>query len=132
MNNAETELTRIVRERLEALGCHFVKLSDRFTRGVLDSLVVSDRLVWAEFKVHRTGEAVQTYQQLGLSGAQDHHIRQTSRRSRRAACCITGTSDGGHLALWLPVSPESEQVPEYRLAADEDQALAWICGDLWR
>lgn len=132
MTNAETELTATVRKRLEALGCHFVKLSDRFTRGVLDSLVVSDRLVWVEFKVHRTGEVVQTYQQLGMSGAQDHHARQTSRRSRRAACCVTGTPAGEHLALWLPVSPESELVPEYRLAADGDQVLAWLCGDLWR
>jgi hypothetical protein len=131
VNNAETELTKYIRTLLEARGCHFIKLSDRFTRGVLDSLVVSDRIVWVEYKVHRTGQVVQTYQQLGLSGVQDHHIRQTARRSRRAACCTTGLADGRDLALWTPVSPESELVPNYRLAADgEGQVLNWLLGDL--
>lgn len=128
MTNAESELTRVVRSRLEGYGCHFVKLSDRFTRGVLDSLVTSDRLVWVEFKVHVADGTVQTYQQLGLSGAQDHHIRQVVRRSRKAACCVTGARDGTSLALWLPVSADSELIPQYRLAADGDQVFIWICG----
>lgn len=133
MNNAETELTRVVRERLEDLGCHFTKLSDRFTRGVLDAIIVSDRVVWAEFKVFTTPGVIATYQQLGMSGAQDHHCRQTARRARRGSCCITGTADGRKISVWTPVSPESEQTPEYRLAAgpDGDSAYIWLCGALW-
>lgn len=133
MTNAETELTAIVRTRLEGLGCHCVKLSDRFTRGVPDLLVVSDRIVMLELKVFVATASVHTYQQLGMSGAQDHHVRQMCRRSLRAAACVTGKPDGGALALWTPVSPESELVPNYRLAASDEyrdgvQVVNWILG----
>ena len=129
MNNAETQLTKIVRERLEGLGCHCVKLSDRFTRGVPDLLVVSDRIVMLELKVFVATDSVHTYQQLGMSGAQDHHVRQMCRRSLRSAACVTGRADGSRLALWTPISPESELVPNYRLAASEDsQVMNWILG----
>ena len=45
MTNAESLLTEEVRKVLEGLGAHFIKISDRFTRGVPDSSVTTNRHV---------------------------------------------------------------------------------------
>lgn len=129
MTNAESRLTEYLRKLLEKRGCHHVKLSDRFTRGVPDLLVVSDRIVMIELKVFQATSVVHTYRELGMSGAQDHHVRQMCRRSLRSAACVTGRADGSHMLLWTPVCPESELIPNYREAAsDEAQVLNWILG----
>lgn len=127
--NPESLLTDLVRRRLEAGGAHFVKLSDRFTRGVPDALVFTDRLVLVEFKAARLGgDSWSTGAGLGLTGAQDHHLRMAARRDRSCACVVTGTSDGSCLALWVPVRPESEQIEWYRRVAVDDEVHGWLEG----
>ena len=129
MENAETKLTRSVRLALETKGAHCVKLSDKFTRGVPDMMVVSDRVVMVEFKIMTTTAMVLTYSRLGLSGAQDHHIRQIARRAYRGVCVITGSSTGEELAVWVPVNPELESLEGlYRRAASHEKCISWVLG----
>lgn len=128
MINAETKLTEAVRRDLEASGAHCVKLSDRFTRGVPDMLVVTDRIVMIEFKIYGSELNVEKYANLGLSGSQDHHIRNMVRRSARSACVITGLPDGSKRSIWIPISPDTETINLYRRAASGADCLKWVLG----
>ena len=127
--NPETELTKIVRTRLEKVyDALFVKLSDRFTRGIPDALVCTNRNVMVEFKIFDTDRAVVTYKAMGLTGAQDHYVRAMCHRNRKSACVITGMRDGSSLALWLPVRPgrEGPDFADYRLAAEKEEVYEWL------
>lgn len=130
MVNGESHLTRSVREALEGRGAHCMKISDRFTRGIPDMFAATDRLVAVEFKVLVTDLVVISWRQLGLSGAQDHHLRHIARRSRRAACVITGPPHDAPVSmikLWTPISPEREADDGvYRLAAVGEEAMNWM------
>lgn len=109
--NPETVVTNRIRKLIEAAGGHFVKLSDTFTRGVPDAMVVTDRVVMVEFKVDRLkgDPTLRSYKSLGMTGAQDHHIRHIARRTNvKGSCVITDTKDGGKLRLWVPVDPGME------------------------
>lgn len=108
--NPETRVTNRVRELMESAGAHFIKLSDSFTRGVPDSVVATDRVILIEFKCdrHKRDEVLRTYRSLGLSGAQDHHIRQVYRRTHRGACVLTDSVDGDKMRLWTPIGAWSE------------------------
>ncbi len=129
MKNAESQLTDAVRKRLEGAGAHCIKLSDRFTRGVPDLNVTSDRMVMVEFKVlEPTESVVMTWKDLGMTGLQDHHVRHMCRRAGRSACCLTGLVDGTDLKLWLPIMPMSEKIADYRLAAQGEAVIKWVMG----
>lgn len=93
-------------------------------------LVVSDRIVMVEFKVFVGERNVHSYSELGLSGAQDHHLKSMLKRARRSACCVTGSANGGSLNLWVPLSAKDEANPTYRVAAVDVGVIPWILGDL--
>lgn len=128
MTNGETVLTKIVRDALERRGAHCIKLSDKFTRGVPDMVVVTDRVIMCELKVYQSNACVEGWKQLGLSGAQDGHIRKICRRSSRGACVVTGTATGDDVLLWTPICPETElRTGKYRIAAGGlEGTLLWL------
>lgn len=132
MINGESLLTKAVREALERRGAHCMKVSDRFTRGIPDLFVTTDRLIAIEFKVFVTALTVIGWREAGLSGAQDHHLRRIARRARRASCVITGPPSEASVSaikLWVPVRPEVESDDGvYRLAAVGEEAMKWVLG----
>ncbi len=114
--NPETRLTNRVRRLIESAGGHFVKISDQFTRGIPDAMVVTNRVVMSEFKIDTTKtmppKSERTYKSLRLTGAQDHHIRQIARRTTcLGVCVITDTKAGDRLRLWIPLEPHGEGEP---------------------
>jgi hypothetical protein len=110
--NPESVATTTLRTALEARGAWTVKISDSFTRGVPDLQVVFDRVVLVEVKVlRRRTDLVTPYSALGLSGAQDHHIRVVVRRTGPVlcgACVVTTGPDSEAFRMWLPVTPALE------------------------
>ncbi len=135
--NPETVVTQRVRDVLKGAGAHFIKLSDQFTRGVPDALLVTDRILLVEFKVDRRKRDPNdlTYKQLGLSGAQDHHIRQICRRNTRGACVVTDSVDGGKLRLWLPLRSHGEGAKgfeTYVVYECDEKVYAWLLGKTYQ
>lgn len=128
MTNGETILTRFVRGHLEGRGALCIKLSDKFTRGVPDMMVVTSRIIMCEFKVYASELCVTTWSDLGLSGAQDSNIRRICRRTGRGACVITGTATGDSVLVWSPICPEREvRTGKYRIAAGGlEGAMSWL------
>ena len=128
--NPETRMTNAVRTALVAMGAHVIKLSDTFTRGVPDCLIVGERLIMAEFKVDRGvgRHDTRTWKQLRMTGAQDHHIRAICCRSLMGSCVVTALEDGTCMTVWLPVHPlrEGEGFENYRAAARGRDAYAWL------
>ena len=109
-------------------GCHEIKLSDSFTRGIPDVLMVSGRVILIEFKIDKGAHRfdARSYKQLGMTGAQDHHVRQISKRTDgRGAYTLAGTIDGDLLSLWVPTVPELEggEYVMYRKVAFEWDAV---------
>lgn len=118
--NPETKITVTIRKHLETRGAHFVKLSDSFTRGVPDALVVTNRPVMVEFKVDRLvgTDMMRTYRSLGLSGAQDHHIKALHRRCLNSAAVVTNTARENRLRVWVPLNPHDEKNETYICIAE--------------
>lgn len=108
--NPETVITDRLRLEVERAGGYSIKLSDRFTRGIPDLIVVMSRVMLIEVKVFRRGTTqVSTWKRLGLTGLQDQRIRETWRRASRSAYVVTGTLDGP-LTLWRPMLPEASGI----------------------
>jgi hypothetical protein len=132
MSNPETKVTDRLRRLLADAGCHAIKLSDSFTRGVPDMVVVSNRVIMVEVKVDRlkSDKTIREYSSLGLSGAQDHHVRQISRRCSLGACVVTDAVDGGKMRLWVPRDPAGEGpgFEDYIQFEKNERAIAWLTG----
>lgn len=128
--NPETVVTNRFRKTAELRGADFVKLSDSFTRGVPDAYMVTDRVIMVEFKVDRTKGTMDTrsYKSLGLSGAQDHRIRNISRRSALGACVVIDSAKGGQLQLFVPVGPSQEGPghEDYVRLAEDEEVFRWL------
>ena len=127
--NPETIITNRVRQKLESLGAIFIKISDSYTRGIPDALMAVTRMVLIEFKVDRTirDTKFRSWKSLGLSGAQDHFIRQFLQRDPTSACVVTDNVSGTKLRLWHPVDQHDERNPEYYvLAAGLDEVYEWL------
>lgn len=125
MRNAESKATNEFRLKLESCGAYFVKLSDRFTRGVPDSFVVTSRgVTLIEFK-YGDYKHVCTWKELGLSGLQDQRIREICKRNGYGACVIIMTS-AGEAALFVPVAPWLSE-PYYRMLHNTfDGIWSWL------
>lgn len=117
VTNPETLVIRGFRTKAEAQGWIVTKLNDRFTRGVLDTLVETPLGVWTvEFKVsdreYQVG-SLRTWKQLGLSGLQDERVTR-SHVLHGMACVVSGTPDGW-LGMWVPVAQTTSPDGQYRL-----------------
>lgn len=122
--NPETLLTRFLRERLDGGGVYTVKLSDHFTRGIPDLLVVADRIVLVEMKIDRSTSPREALRanELGLTAMQDHRIREVCRRVARGACVVTGNSNGSGVRAWYPSTQNW-----YRMVAHGPEGvIAWL------
>lgn len=109
--NPETLVTNRFRKLLTAAGAHVIKISDAYTRGIPDLLVsTTDGICMIEIKVDKlkSDKNTRTYKSLGLSGAQDHHVRQLAQRRILSGCVVTDIKKGGKLRLWIPLNPEKE------------------------
>lgn len=129
--NDETIITKRMRKALEAGGAHCVKLSDQFTRGIPDMLCVATSVKFIEFKVDRRSlehRKKYTWKQLGLSGAQDHHIRQMWRRVDGSAYVLTDTIVGDNTIIWYPVDAQIEsKYGKYQsMMHDRDEVISWL------
>ena len=95
-------------------------------------LVVPDRVIMVEFKVDRlkSDRDKRTYKSLGLSGAQDHHIRQICRRAPGGACVVTDKESRGKLRVWLPFVPmrEGPKFEDYYLLVKDEDVYLWLTG----
>ena len=130
--NPETVITDNLRELLKSFGAHTIKISDSYTRGIPDLLVSGPSGIrMIEIKVDRlkTDKKERSYKSLGLSGAQDHHIRAMVRQHSFAACVVTNTKDGGKLRLWAPIKAEREG-PGFdsylRVASGAEEVGRWL------
>lgn len=109
--NPETKVTDDLKMGITSAGGYFMKISDTYSRGIPDSFIaVPIGLIAVEIKVDRTKgtKDVRTYKSLGLSGAQDHRIRQVARVAKAKAYVFTNTVELDRPILWLPVDPGRE------------------------
>lgn len=130
-SNPETIVTNRIRKLLVSHGAHFVKLSDSFTRGIPDSFVVSNRVVFIEYKVDRGRKTLgtdRTYKSLGLKGSQDHHIKAISSRAPTSAYVVTDTVKGDRLRVWRPERPHDEADPTYVMVTEGDCNFLMLMG----
>jgi hypothetical protein len=119
--NPETVVTRRFRAELECRGAYCIKLSDQFTRGIPDLLVVTPKgVMLIEMKVdHRASKMTRsTYQLLGLTGLQDQRIRDICKRVDGGAWLVTDIPKGGKLMLWMP--NDKIDAMDYTCAAEGD------------
>lgn len=125
MRNAESKVTEIFRGVLTRRGAYFVKLSDRFTRGLPDSLVVTNHVVMIEFK-EGEADATCTWKRLGLSGLQDQRIRDIYQRDKHGACVVLGSVRTGRFVLYVP-DMYSEFYNAIHSSDDMEQMWRWLC-----
>lgn len=128
--NNESKFTDVFKAFVESSGGGFVKLSDRFSRGILDSLVALGRVTWVELKYdYGAGDYdVRTWKQLKMSGVQDHNVRFFYGIVPRGACTIIGTCLED-MSVWVPVVPRREGpgFENYRVVArGPDEVRRWL------
>lgn len=127
--NPETKLTKYVRLALERAGAYSVKISDTFTRGIPDMMVVGNRIVMVELKVDRVFATKATWKQLGLSGPQHQRIIEICRRAGSAACVVTGRGgDPGSIRVWSPDDPTNNASDGYHVAVPSgiEEVVSWL------
>jgi len=128
--NPETIVTNRIKDLLKRNGAHFVKLSDSFTRGIPDAMIVTNRVIMMEFKVDSTKGTMseRTYKSLKLSGAQDHHIKAIRKRAGSSAYVVTDTVGGGRLKVWIPADPFNEASEEYVCVCEGEDNFLRLMG----
>lgn len=101
-----------------------IKLSDRFTRGVPDCLVVgTGRTTMVEFKITRGSDrTAKTAKNLGLTELQAHRLLEISRRNSFGGVVLTGNADGEDLKLWAPSGYDGVFI----LHCSDDEVLTWL------
>lgn len=118
----EAIATTKFRDRLKSTDDAFtIKLSDTYTRGVPDLLVVITRVVMVEMKIaKRVYAGSEVYSALGLSGIQDERLRSIASRSGNGACAVTVRD--GEYELWIPGVR-----PDYlRAASGYAEVVRWL------
>lgn len=114
--NPETKVIKAFREMAEERGFIVTRITDRFTRGILDTMVETRLGPWlVEFKLAQRRFAqfdTVTWSQLGLSGAQDERVTR-GHALHGMSVVVSGTRDCEWFGMWTPMSNVTSPTGEY-------------------